>query len=103
MAIIFGYNPPESGLFSCLQPNYLSIRWFTSFPQLQEDTMPFSNPMDPFGAPNPMEDVLSLQTYSADAGYLLAATEPTVSCTAGCCPTNTCTVSCPPKDAELQS
>lgn len=65
--------------------------------------MPFGNPLDPFGAPDPMEDVLSLQTYSTDSAYLLAPSGQTVSCTQTCCPTATGTYTCGPKAEEEPS
>ena len=57
--------------------------------------MSYGNPLDPFGAPNPMEEVLSLQTYSTDGASNLNAEPPTIV-------TNSCpiTFSCPPKDAQ---
>jgi hypothetical protein len=52
---------------------------------------PFSNPLDPFGAPgDPMEEVLSLQTYGeADQAAAGPGDGPII--------TFSCTISCPPK------
>lgn len=58
---------------------------------------PFGNVVNPFGVPgDPMEEVLSLQTYSEES--MTGADDVTLYCpTSGCISTSTCPISPTPK------